>query len=160
MLQIHTQAPLDSEFINEQGEVGTLRALLGSWVVVYFYPKDATPGCTLEAEGFRDLSSEFKNVNTIVLGVSKDSCASHKKFIEKKALTFSLVADTEHVLMEAFGVWGERKFMGRTYMGTSRSTFLIDPRGVIAEVWPEVKPVGHPQEVLARLRALQVSVAK
>jgi peroxiredoxin Q/BCP len=152
---LQTQAPLDIACRNERGELFTLRDHLGSWVVVYFYPKDNTPGCTLEAEGFRDLSSEFKACDAVVFGVSKDTCASHQKFIEKKALTFSLIADTEHALMDGFGVWGERKFMGKTYMGTSRSTFLIDPEGVIVYVWEDVKPLQHPQEVLEKLQALQ-----
>lgn len=94
---------------------------------------------------------EFTKCNAVVLGVSKDACVSHKKFIEKKDLNFTLVADEEHVLMEAFGTWGERKFMGRTYMGTSRSTFLIDPSGTVAYVWEKVKPAGHPEEVLTVL---------
>lgn len=146
--------PLDVALVDENGARFTLRELLGSWAVVYFYPKDDTPGCTLEAEGFRDHASAFKELGVRVLGVSKDTCASHRKFIEKKKLVFTLVADTEHVLMEAFGTWGERTFMGRTYMGTSRSTFLVDPQGKVAEVWEKVTPVGHPQEVLATVRAL------
>lgn len=154
MLQKGDTVPLDIPFIDENDGRFTLRDLLGSWVVVYFYPKDNTPGCTLEAEGFRDHANAFKEFGVRVLGVSKDSCASHRKFIEKKKLTFTLVADIEHALMEAFGTWGERTFMGRTYMGTSRSTFLIDPQGRVAAVWEKVTPAGHPQEVLATVRAL------
>lgn len=153
MLKSSQQPPLDLPLVNEQGQSFTLRDLLGSWVVVYFYPKDDTPGCTLEAEGFRDRASDFAKLGARVLGVSKDSCASHQKFIAKKKLPFTLVADVDHALMEAFGTWGQRKFMGRTYMGTSRSTFLINPSGTIVEVWETVKPLGHPEEVLNALRA-------
>jgi peroxiredoxin Q/BCP len=152
MLTVSSPAPLDTSFADEQGEMHTLREYLGSWLVVYFYPKDSTPGCTIEAEGFRDHASEFKDVNTLVFGVSKDTCASHQKFIEKKRLAYTLIADEDHILMEAFGVWGERKFMGRTYMGTSRSTFLIDPTGTVVHVWEKVQPIGHAKEVLAVLR--------
>lgn len=155
MLTTGDKAPLDLKLANETGEMFTLSDYLGKWVLVYFYPRDNTPGCTLEAEGFRDHLDEFKRCNTVVLGVSKDSCSSHQKFIEKKQLTFTLVADEEHALMEAFGTWGERKFMGRTYMGTSRSTFLIDPKGVVAHVWEQVKPAAHPEEVLAVIKEKQ-----
>jgi thioredoxin-dependent peroxiredoxin len=120
-----------------------------------FYPKDLTPGCTIEAEQFRDNEAAFKKLNARILGVSKDSCASHQKFKQKKELAFTLIADENHELMEAFGVWGERKFMGRTYMGTSRSTFLIDTDGTVAHVWETVKPLGHAAEVLAILKELQ-----
>ncbi len=148
MLQINDQAPLEVSMIDEQGTTRTLRDFLGSWVVVYFYPRDDTPGCTVEAEGFRDMQVEYKKHKVRVLGVSKDTCTSHQKFITKKQLTYTLIADTEHTLMEAFGTWSERKFMGRTYMGTSRSTFLIDPLGVIRHVWEKATPLGHAAEVL------------
>jgi len=154
MLSVSESAPLDVSMIDENSATRTLREFLGSWVVVYFYPKDNTPGCTLEAEEFRDAQDLFRMQNAHIIGVSKDTCASHKKFIDKKKLTFTLVADTDHVLMEAFGTWGERSFMGKKYMGTSRSTFLINPEGKIAHVWETVKPAGHPEEVLAALKEL------
>lgn len=153
MLTQNDTAPLDTPFIIEDGSEHTLREFAGSWLVVYFYPRDNTPGCTLEAEGFRDQQNAFKKLGATILGVSKDTCASHNKFIDKKQLTFGLVADEEHALMEAFGVWGERKFMGRTYMGTSRSTFLVNPEGKVVQVWEKVKPAGHPEEVLTALQA-------
>jgi thioredoxin-dependent peroxiredoxin len=155
MLTTGDSAPLDISILDENGVARTLREYAGSWVVVYFYPKDNTPGCTLEAEGFRDMQSAFKKFNTYIVGVSKDTCASHQKFIGKKKLTFTLISDSEHALMEAFGTWGKRSFMGKTYMGTSRSTFLLDPKGTVAHVWEKVKPLGHPDEVLAVVRGLQ-----
>jgi thioredoxin-dependent peroxiredoxin len=155
MLQQGDTAPTTVPFIDENEQQHTLADYAGKWVVVYFYPKDNTPGCTIEAEQFRDAQKEFATRNAVVLGVSKDTCASHKKFIEKKQLPFTLVADTEHALMDAFGVWGERSFMGKTYMGTSRTTFLINSEGTIAHVWETVKPAGHAKEVLAMLNALQ-----
>jgi peroxiredoxin Q/BCP len=155
MLASLNKAPLDTPVLNENGTTFTLRDSLGTWLVVYFYPKDNTPGCTLEAEGFRDLQNEFGKLNARILGVSKDTCASHRKFIEKKKLPFTLIADENHALMEAFGTWGKRSFMGKTYMGTSRSTFLVDPEGTIVRVWETVKPLGHPEEVLSVLRKLQ-----
>ncbi len=153
MLAVGDQVPRELRMTDENGTVGTLGDLAGSYLVVYFYPKDLTPGCTVEAEQFRDALPQLEALNAKVLGVSKDSCQSHMKFKEKKGLTFTLVADTEHELMEAFGVWGERKFMGRTYMGTSRSTFLISPEGVVLHVWEKVNPLGHAEDVLTVLRA-------
>ena len=155
MLTTGEKAPLDVSVTDEDGVYRTLRDYLGKWVVIYFYPKDNTPGCTIEAEGFRDVLDDFKNLNASVIGVSKDSCSSHKKFIEKRQLPFTLLADTEHALMEAFGTWGERSFMGRVYMGTSRSTFLINPEGIIVHVWEKVTPLGHPEEVITTLKEKQ-----
>ena len=149
--------PLDVPIQDEEGRVRSLREYLGRWLVVYFYPKDNTPGCTIEAEGFRDMQAAFEKHGAAIVGVSKDSCASHQKFMAKKQLTFTLVADTEHSLMEAFGTWGERSFMGRSYMGTSRSTFLVDPQGVVARVWEKASPNGHAKEVLEVLTELQKS---
>lgn len=155
MLQKGAPTPQNLPLVDEAGKTFTLADLRGSYVVVYFYPKDMTPGCTLEAEQFRDYAATFEKLNTRILGVSKDSCASHIKFKEKKALTYTLVADVGHELMEAFGVWGERKFMGRTYMGTSRSTFLIDPAGIVLQVWEKVTPAGHAEEVLQVIQDVQ-----
>lgn len=149
------KAPLDVPCLNQAGESFTIRDFAGSYVVVYFYPRDLTPGCTVEAEEFRDHHEDFIALNTHVLGVSKDSCSSHQKFIDKKRLPFTLAADENHTLAEAFGVWGERKFMGRTYMGMSRSTFLIDPQGTIVHTWEKVTPKRHAEEVLDVLKGLQ-----
>jgi peroxiredoxin Q/BCP len=155
MLATGDKAPLDVPLTNQAGDVFTLRDFAGSYVVVYFYPRDLTPGCAIEAEEFRDLHEDLTLLHAHVLGVSKDSCTSHQKFIERKQLPFTLVADEQHTLAEAFGVWGERKFMGRTYMGMSRSTFLIDPHGTIVHVWEKVTPKKHAEEVLAVLSDMQ-----
>jgi peroxiredoxin Q/BCP len=123
----------------------------GKNVILYFYPKDDTPGCTKEACTFRDHFSEFKRRGAVVLGVSTDSVKSHNKFVEKFNLPFTLLADEDKKIVEAYGVWGEKSFMGRKYMGTNRVTFLIGPDGKIKKIWPQVKPEEHAAEVLAAL---------
>ena len=130
------------------GETVSLKDLRGQKVVLYFYPKDDTPGCTKEACSFRDAFSEFKKNGIKVLGVSPDSEAAHKKFVTKYKLPFTLLADTDRSIAEAYGVWGEKKFMGRTYMGVHRTTFLIDEKGKIKKVFEKVKPEDHASEVL------------
>ena len=130
------------------GETVSLKDLRGQKVVLYFYPKDDTPGCTKEACSFRDAFSEFKKNGIKVLGVSPDSEAAHKKFVTKYKLPFTLLADTDRSIAEAYGVWGEKKFMGRTYMGVHRKTFLIDEKGKIKKVFEKVKPEDHASEVL------------
>ena len=133
---------------DDKGETVSLKDLRGQKVVLYFYPKDDTPGCTKEACSFRDAFSEFKKNGIKVLGVSPDSEASHKKFVTKYKLPFTLLADTDRSIAEAYGVWGEKKFMGRTYMGVHRTTFLIDEKGKIKKVFEKVKPEDHASEVL------------
>jgi len=123
----------------------------GKQVVLYFYPRDNTPGCTREACGFRDAHDRFKRKKAVVLGVSKDSVRSHDKFVEKFNLPFLLLSDEDTKIAQAYGAWGEKKFMGRTFMGMHRVTFLIDEKGRIKKVWPEVKPDTHAAEVLAAL---------
>jgi thioredoxin-dependent peroxiredoxin len=130
------------------GKTVNLRDLRGQKVVLYFYPKDDTPGCTKEACSFRDDFSKFKKRGITVLGVSPDSEASHRKFVTKYKLPFTLLADTDKSISEAYGVYGEKKFMGRTYMGVHRTTFLIDERGKIKKVFTKVKPEEHASEVL------------
>ena len=130
------------------GETVSLKDLRGQKVVLYFYPKDDTPGCTKEACSFRDAFSGFKKNGIKVLGVSPDSEVSHKKFVTKYKLPFTLLADTDRSIAEAYGVWGEKKFMGRTYMGVHRTTFLIDEKGKIKKVFEKVKPEDHASEVL------------
>jgi peroxiredoxin Q/BCP len=130
------------------GETISLKDLKGQKVVLYFYPKDDTPGCTKEACSFRDAWAKFKKRGITVLGVSPDSEASHKKFETKYKLPFTLLADKDHAIADAYGVWGEKKFMGRTYMGVLRTTFLIDEKGKIRKVFEKVKPEDHASEVL------------
>jgi thioredoxin-dependent peroxiredoxin len=129
----------------------SLADYLGKNVILYFYPKDDTPGCTTQACGIRDNFSEFKKRGAVVLGVSPDSVKSHDKFVEKFKLPFALLADEDKKIVEAYGVWGEKSFMGRKYLGTYRVTFLIGSDGRIKKIWPEVKPDEHAVEVLAAL---------
>lgn len=130
------------------GSVVRLADLRGKHVVLYFYPKDDTPGCTKEACGFRDAHAKFKKKGVVVLGASTDPVKSHAKFAAKFELPFPLLADEKKELVQAYGAWGEKVFMGRKYQGTHRVTFHIDPDGRIAHVWPEVKPEEHAAEVL------------
>lgn len=123
----------------------------GKNVILYFYPKDDTPGCTKEACAFRDSYADFKKKDAVVFGVSTDPVKSHDKFVEKFKLPFTLLADEDKKIVEAYGVWGQKSFMGRKYMGTHRVTFLIGPDGKIKKIWPAVKPEEHAEEVLATL---------
>ena len=137
--------------LNQNGEKVSLSDFRGKNVILYFYPKDKTPGCTKEACAFRDEFAAFKKKGAVVLGVSTDSTKSHAKFIEKFKLPFTLLADEDKRIVEAYGVWGEKRFMGMKYMGTNRVTFLIGPDGRIKKIWPKVKPEEHADEVLAAL---------
>jgi len=132
-----------------EGQTVRLKDLRGKKVVLYFYPKDDTPGCTKEACSFRDSFAKFKKRDIEVLGVSFDSEAKHKKFAQKFDLPFRLLADTDRSIAESFGTYGEKKFMGRTYMGIHRMTFLIDEKGKIKKIFNKVKPEEHAKEVLA-----------
>ncbi len=144
-------APLISA--NDQdGKPVRLEEYRGRKVVLYFYPKDDTPGCTKEACAFRDNLPKFNTVGVEVLGVSVDDESKHKKFAEKYNLPFRLVSDPDKSIVEAYGVWGMKKFMGREYMGTSRVTYLIDEQGVIEHVWPKVIPDKHAEELLNYLQ--------
>ena len=147
MLKEGTVAP-DFTVKDANGETVRLKDLRGQKVVLYFYPKDDTPGCTKEACAFRDAFADYKKRNIKVLGVSLDSEASHKKFAAKYKLPFTLLADTDHAISDAYGVYGQKKFMGRSYMGVNRMTFLIDEKGKIKKVFEKVKPEDHAQEVL------------
>jgi peroxiredoxin Q/BCP len=135
---------------SDQGGVVTLAGLRGKKVVLYFYPKDDTPGCTIQACDFRDAAPSFEGVDAVVLGVSADSIASHRKFREKFDLNFPLLADEGHEVAEAYGVWKEKSMYGRKFMGIERSTFLIDEDGNVERVWRKVSPKGH-TEMLAEL---------
>lgn len=131
-----------------EGKKVSLKDLRGKKVVLYFYPKDDTPGCTKEACSFRDGFSKFKKRGIQVLGVSPDNEASHRKFTTKYKLPFTLLTDTDHSIADAYGSYGEKKFMGRTYMGVKRTTFLIDEKGKIKKIFEKVKPEEHALEVL------------
>ena len=147
-LQVGDRAP-DFEALTTDGTQVRLRDAKGKPVVLFFYPKDDTPGCTKEACGFRDLHADFAKKGAVVWGVSVDPVAAHQKFTKKFQLPFPLIADTDKAIVTAYGVWGEKVFMGRKYQGTHRVTFHIGPDGRIAHIWPEVKPEEHAAEVLA-----------
>ena len=132
----------------------SLAALRGKPVVLYFYPKDDTPGCTTQACSFRDLKGEYDAAGAVILGVSKDDKGSHGKFTQKFSLNFPLLADTDGALCEAYGVWVEKNNYGKKYMGIERTTFVIDAEGKIAKVFPRVKVDGHGEKVLEAVRAL------
>jgi len=150
MIEEGKPAP-DFELATDTGERVKLSDYRGQAVVLYFYPKDDTPGCTVEACGFRDSYDDFVQRGAVVLGVSPDDEASHVKFKDKFSLPFTLLADPEHAVADQYGVWGEKKFAGKTYFGVNRTTFLIDSDGNVAKVMKNVKPDGHPQQVLAAL---------
>lgn len=139
---------------DQDGKVHTLAQYHGTWVLLYFYPKDDTPGCTLEACTIRDQFKDFQEIGAVVLGVSTDSVASHKKFATAYELPFTLLADEHKEVVNQYGVFGERKMMGKTFMGTSRASFLINPESVIAKVYEKVKPETHASEVVADLSEL------
>ncbi len=128
-----------------------LNDLKGKWVVLYFYPKDDTPGCTIEAKSFSNENSGFEDIDAVILGVSADDCSSHKKFSEKYGLNIKLLSDPDKKVLKKYGVWGEKIFMGRKYLGIKRTTYLIDPGGKISYIWENVKPEGHVIEVKAKL---------
>ena len=136
---------------SDAGTDVTLSSLRGRPVVLYFYPKDDTPGCTTQACGIRDAYGEFERAGAIVLGVSPDSERSHVNFKEKYELPFTLLADTDHAVAEEYGAWGEKRYMGRTYFGVSRSTFVIGEDGTVKKIFPKVKPAEHADDVLAAL---------
>ena len=136
---------------DQDGAAVSLADFKGQKVVVYFYPKDDTPGCTKEACSFRDVWSKFRKRRVVVLGVSVDDSKSHRKFADKFSLPFTLLADTDKALVKAYGVWGEKSMYGRKYMGVNRVTYLIDEKGKIAAVWPKVKPDGHAEGILESL---------
>jgi peroxiredoxin Q/BCP len=144
------QAP-DFTLRSDAGTDVTLSSLRGRPVVLYFYPKDDTPGCTTQACGIRDAYSEFERAGAVVLGVSPDGERSHVKFRKKYDLPFALLADTDHEVAQKYGVWGERSFMGKTYLGVSRSTFVIAADGRVKKIFPKVKPAEHAADVLAVL---------
>src|SRR5258708_2927059 len=151
-LQEGDHAP-DFTAASQDGRQVSLADFGGKNVVLYFYPRDSTPGCTKEACGFRDQFADFKKKGAVVLGVSTNSTKSHDKFVEKYKLPFALLADEDKKIVQAYGVWGPQKFMGIKFTGTHRVTFLIGPDGRIKKIWPKVRPSEHAAEVLAALDA-------
>ncbi len=137
---------------DDSGATRRLSDYRGQTIVLYFYPKDDTPGCTTEACNFRDDYSAYIEAGVTILGISPDSPKSHAKFKQKFQLPFPLLADDEHTVSEAYNVWGKKKFMGREYMGVSRTTFVIDPEGRIKKVFSDVKPASHSVEVLSAVK--------
>ena len=150
MLEIGMKAP-NFTLLDKDGNTVSLSDFLGQKVVIYFYPKDNTPGCTRQACAFAAAYAEFKNKNVEVIGISKDSVASHEKFAQKYGLPFILLADPDRVAIEAYGVWQEKKLYGKTSLGIVRTTFIIDEQGNIAKIMPKVKPDTNAAEILAEL---------
>ena len=150
MIHEGEQAP-DFTLESDAGGQVSLAGLRGKPVVLYFYPKDDTPGCTAQACGIRDAYGEFERAGAVVLGVSPDSVGKHVKFKSKYDLPFTLLADPKHELAELYGVWGEKKYLGKTYMGVNRTTFVIGPDGTVVKVFENVKPLAHADDVLAAL---------
>lgn len=146
MLEVGDKAP-EFSVLNQIGETVSLSHFKGKKVVLYFYPKDDTPGCTTEAIAFTKLKAQFEAANTVILGVSKDSVESHQHFCTKYDLTVQLLSDNDMAIIEPYGVWQEKKNYGKTYMGISRTTYLIDEVGKIAKVWKNVKAEGHAEAV-------------
>ncbi len=142
----------DFTLLDQQGKQVTLSKLKGSPVVLYFYPKDDTPGCTKEACAFRDAFAEYEKAGAKVIGVSPDDVSSHQKFIKKYELPFTLLADTEKQVCQAFGVWKEKNMYGKKTMGVERTTFVIDAKGVVRQIFPKVKVDGHSDVVLEALK--------
>ena len=152
MIEEGQEAP-DFELTSDAGERVRLSQFRGKPVVLYFYPKDDTPGCTAQACGIRDTYEDFEHQGAVVLGVSPDDESSHVKFKQKYGLPFTLLADPDHEVADTYGVWGERKYMGKTYWGVERSTFVIDEEGRVAKIMRRVKPDTHAEQVLAALAA-------
>ena len=142
---------------DQAGKEHSLALYKGKAVLLYFYPKDQTPGCTIEAETFRDHMDDFKDVGVVVLGMSPDSVESHKKFAEKKKLNFPLLADIDHKVAEKYGVWIEKSMYGRKYMGIERDSFLINKKGVVVKQYQKVKPEEHPEEILRDISELKLA---
>ncbi len=147
MLKEGDAAP-DFTLPDSEGREVALSSLRGRKAAVYFYPKDDTPGCTIEAMDFTALKDEFANAGVEIIGISKDSCASHAKFAKKRKLGITLLSDEDASVQKKYGVWRPRKFMGREFLGTARATFLIDEKGTIKKIWDPVEPKGHAQAVL------------
>jgi len=151
-----TKAP-DFSLPDQDGAIHTLKKYKGKWIVLYFYPKDDTPGCTKEACSFRDGIAEFTKRDVVILGVSKDSVASHKKFADKYHLNFTLLSDESLETIKAYNAWGEKKFMGRTFSGVLRNTALISPGGDLVKTYEKVNPLTHSADILHDFETFKVT---
>lgn len=140
---------------DQNGKMHSLSDYAGKWLVLYFYPKDGTPGCTLEACAFRDASADFKNIGVEIVGISKDSVSSHKKFEEKHNLNFPILSDESHKVIEAYDSWNPKKFWGKEFLGVERNTFLINPKGEIVKDYKNVNPLTHTSEIVNDLKKFQ-----
>lgn len=153
-LKVGTKAP-EFNLPDQDGKMQALKDYVGQWVLLYFYPKDDTPGCTTEACTLRDNFPNFKKLKAQVFGVSTDSVKSHRKFVDKFELPFTLLSDENKEMVKSYDVYKPKKFMGREFLGTMRESFLIDPAGKIAKIYQDVKPANHAEEILADLKKLQ-----
>lgn len=154
MLEFGNKAP-EFTLKDQDGKNHSLADYAGKWVLIYFYPKDMTPGCTLQACSLRDAKEDFSSLDAVVLGVSKDSVDSHKKFEAKQTLNFTLLSDESTEMIQAYGAWKEKSMFGKKYMGIQRMSYLIDPEGKVAKVYAKAKTSGHAEEVLKDLKELQ-----
>ena len=154
MLKINIKAPIFN-LDSTEGKIYSLKKSIGKYVVLYFYPKDDTPGCTIETNDFNKLLAKFKKLDCQIYGISKDNMKSHNKFKEKYKIKFDLLADDEKKIVKSYKVWAKKKFMGKEFMGIVRSTFLIDPKGKIIKIWSNVKVKDHAQDVLDTLKNIQ-----
>lgn len=152
MLQIGDVIPTKVTVTDIDGKPVTLESFLGNYLVIYFYPKDETAGCTIEACELRDFNSEIEKLGAKVIGISKDKVRSHQKFRDNHKLNFTLLSDPDAALMKAFGIWIEKTFWGKKYMGTDRATFIVDPEGKIVHLWSNVMPLGHGKQVFEYLK--------
>ena len=154
MLKINIKAPV-LNLSSTSGNSYSLKDSIGKYVILYFYPKDDTPGCTIETNDFNKLLTKFKKLNCDLFGISKDDMKSHNKFKEKYKIKFNLLADNELKIIKSYKVWAKKKFIGKEFMGVIRSTFLIDPKGKIVKIWHNVKVKDHAKEVLETLKDIQ-----
>ena len=154
MLKNNSKAP-NFKLLSTAKKDYSLKDSLGKYVVIYFYPKDDTPGCTIETNDFNKLLTKFKKLECEIYGISKDNLTSHDKFRDKYKIKFDLLADEEIKVLKKYKVWGKKKFMGREYMGINRTTFLIDKKGKILKIWENVKVKDHAKEVLVTLKDIQ-----
>ena len=153
MIKVNAKAPNFTAFSTNKNKY-SLSSSLGKYVVIYFYPKDDTPGCTIETNDFNKLLQKFKKLNCEVFGVSKDSLNSHNKFKDKYKIKFDLLSDEDLKVLKKYKVWGKKKFMGREFMGVLRTTFLINPKGKIVKIWENVKVKDHAKDVLNSLKSI------